>query len=306
MKIRFAVLLMSMLAVLVLTGCQTSKEGVLAEVNGIEITQEEFDRDFEVNKTRVEKQYGDDALSQVGIDGRTIGESLRDSILESLIIQKLILWDSNEKEITVSQDEVDASIDLWKDELGGDQAFNEFLDSNGFDLKYFSEYEKNRLLVEKHREIVLSGVEISDQKAQNYYGQNSDSLVEVKASHILLGTEEDAARVLQRLQNGEDFPTVAMLESLDSESAVRGGDLGYFSRGYYSIAEFEDEAFSLEVGEVSGIVKTEVGYHIIWIQDKLDTYEELSDKVIDTMKDESYYDYIEQLRENAKVSKYLE
>ena len=306
MKIRFAVLLMSMLAVLVLTGCQTSKEGVLAEVNGIEITQEEFDRDFEVNKTRVEKQYGDDALSQVGIDGRTIGESLRDSILESLIIQKLILWDSNEKEITVSQDEVDASIDLWKDELGGDQAFNEFLDSNGFDLKYFSEYEKNRLLVEKHREIVLSGVEISDQKAQDYYGQNSDSLVEVKASHILLGTEEDAARVLQRLQNGEDFPTVAMLESLDSESAVRGGDLGYFSRGYYSIAEFEDEAFSLEVGEVSGIVKTEVGYHIIWIQDKLDTYEELSDKVIDTMKDESYYDYIEQLRENAKVSKYLE
>ena len=306
MKIKFAVLLMSMLAVLALTGCQPSKEGVLAEVNGIEITQEEFDRDFEVNKTRVEKQYGDDALSQVGIDGRTIGESLRDSILESLIIQKLILWDSNEKEITVSQDEVDASIDLWKDELGGDQAFNEFLDSNGFDLKYFSEYEKNRLLVEKHREIVLSGVEISDQKAQNYYGQNSDSLVEVKASHILLGTEEDAARVLQRLQNGEDFPTVAMLESLDSESAVRGGDLGYFSRGYYSIAEFEDEAFSLEVGEVSGIVKTEVGYHIIWIQDKLDTYEELSDKVIDTMKDESYYDYIEQLRENAKVSKYLE
>jgi parvulin-like peptidyl-prolyl isomerase len=305
MKIRFALLLMSMLAVLGFTGCQPAKEGVLAEVNGIEITQDEFDRDFEVNKTRVEKQYGDDALSQVGIDGRTIGESLRDSILESLIIQKLILWDSNEKEITVSQDEVDASIDLWKDELGGDQAFNEFLDSNGFDLKYYSEYEKNRLLVEKHREIVLSGVEISDQKAQDYYGQNSDSLVEVKASHILLGTEEDAARVLQRLQNGEDFPTVAMLESLDSESAVRGGDLGYFSRGYYSIAEFEDEAFSLEVGEVSGIVKTEVGYHIIWIQDKLDTYEELSDKVIDTMKEESYYDYIEQLRENAKVSKYL-
>jgi foldase protein PrsA len=289
---------------LLLAGCQTVKEGIIAEVNGIEITQEEFDIEFQVNKSRFERQFGDDALSQVGMDGKTLGETLSENILENLIIQKLIEADSEKNGITVTDEEIAASIASISDELGGEQAFQDFLDSNSFDLAYFKKYEGEQLIVGKHRELVLSGIQITEEQARDYYSQKSDSLIEVKASHILLATEEDAARVLQRLQNGEDFASVAMLESLDSESAIKGGELGYFPRGYYSISEFEEQAFAIEEGEMSGVVRTEVGYHIILVQDRLDTYEELSEKVFDTIREESYYGYIEKLRAEAEVSKY--
>lgn len=306
MNKKIAAILLTLVLVALPAGCQNAREGVVAEVNGMEITQDEFDMEFQVNKARFERQYGDDALSQVGMDGKTLGESLSENILENLIIQKLIEVDSQENGISVTEEEIDQRISSVKEELGGEQAFQDFLDSNSFDLSYFRKYEREQLIIDKHRELILSGIEISDDEARDYYSQNSESLIEVKASHILLGSEEDALRVLQRLQNGEDFAQVAMLESLDSESAVRGGDLGYFSRGYYSISEFEEKAFSLEEGEVSGVVKTEVGYHIIWVQDRMDTYEELADKVIETIREEKYFQYIEELRAEAEVKKFTE
>jgi len=62
----------------------------------------------------------------------------------------------------------------------------------------------------------------------------------------------------------------------------------------------------LEEGEVSGVVKTEVGYHIIWVMDRMDTYEELADKVIETIREEKYFQYIEELRAEAEVKKFTE
>lgn len=306
MNKKLTTLLLTLAVMILLAGCQTTREGIMAEVNGIEITQEEFDMDFQVNKARFERQYGDNALSQIGMDGKTLGESLSENILENLIIQKLIEADSEKNGLSVTEEEIDQRIELVKEELGGEQAFQDFLTSNSFDLQYFRKYEREQLIIDKHRELVLSGIQINEDDARDYYSHNIESLIEVKASHILLGTEEDAIRVQQRLQNGEDFAQLAMLESLDSESAVRGGDLGYFPRGYYSISEFEEQAFSLREGEVSGIVKTEVGYHIIWVQDRIDTYEELSDKVIDTIREKKYYEYIEVLRAEAEVKKFTE
>lgn len=306
MNKKISTILLTMVVIALLAGCQTVREGVIAEVNGIEITQEEFDMEFQVNKARFERQYGDDALSQVGMDGKTLGESLSENILENLIIQKLIEADSEKNGISVNDEEIDQRIALVKEELGGEQAFQDFLSSNSFDTLYFRKYEREQLIIGKHRDLVLSGIQINEDEARDYYSQNNESLIEVKASHILLGTEEDALRVQQRLQNGEDFAQVAMLESLDSESAIRGGDLGYFPRGYYSISEFEEQAFELKEGETSGIVKTEVGYHIIWVQDRMDSYDELSDKVFETIREEKYYEYIEELRAEADVKKFGE
>jgi len=83
----------------------------------------------------------------------------------------------------------------------------------------------------------------------------------IRCAHILVDKESKAKEVLEKLKNGESFSKLAQEYSIDS-SRKRGGDLGYFGRGVM-VKEFENAAFSLKPGEVSGIVKTQFGYHII-------------------------------------------
>ena len=84
----------------------------------------------------------------------------------------------------------------------------------------------------------------------------------VRASHILVNTEKEANDLLARLKRGENFEELARLYSIDKASGSRGGDLGEFGRGDFR-PEFENSVFRLKIGELSGIVKTELGYHII-------------------------------------------
>lgn len=84
----------------------------------------------------------------------------------------------------------------------------------------------------------------------------------VRASHILLKTEKEAGDLVARLNRGENFEELAGQYSIDRASGARGGDLGEFGRGDLR-PEFENSVFRLKIGELSGIVKTELGYHII-------------------------------------------
>jgi len=83
----------------------------------------------------------------------------------------------------------------------------------------------------------------------------------IRCAHILVEKESVAKQVLDRLNSGEDFAKLAEEYSIDG-SRRRGGDLGLFGRGIM-VKEFESAAFSLKPGEVSGIVRTQFGYHII-------------------------------------------
>lgn len=84
----------------------------------------------------------------------------------------------------------------------------------------------------------------------------------IKCSHILVKKHSDALNVLERLKKGEKFANLAREVSLDSGSAKRDGNLGYFTKGMM-VKPFEEVAFKLERGEISEPVKTEFGYHII-------------------------------------------
>jgi parvulin-like peptidyl-prolyl isomerase len=83
----------------------------------------------------------------------------------------------------------------------------------------------------------------------------------VHCAHILVKTEKQVKEILERLKKGEKFSTIAKSVSL-CPSKKRGGDLGTFGRGQM-VKEFEKAAFALEKGQISGIVKTQFGYHII-------------------------------------------
>lgn len=90
----------------------------------------------------------------------------------------------------------------------------------------------------------------------------------VKASHILVKTEEEALKLKAEIKTGEDFAKAAMKVSL-CPSGQNGGDLGYFGRGQM-VKEFEDAAFSMQKGEVSNPIKTQFGYHLIYLTDTQD------------------------------------
>ena len=84
----------------------------------------------------------------------------------------------------------------------------------------------------------------------------------IKCSHILVQKQSEAITILDRIKKGEKFGKLAKELSIDSGSAKRDGSLGYFSRGKM-VKEFENAAFSLEVGKISEPIKTQYGYHII-------------------------------------------
>ena len=91
-------------------------------------------------------------------------------------------------------------------------------------------------------------------------------MTEVKASHILVQTEEEAIKLKEEILSGAEFADVAAVNSL-CPSGARGGDLGFFGKGQM-VKEFEDAAFSLKVGELSEPVKTNFGWHSILVTDK--------------------------------------
>lgn len=288
-----------------LSACAKNTEGLVGSVNGEGITQEEFDADFEVFKNLYERELGEDALEQTGMDGKTFGESLKESILEKLIMEKLIAKESEEMNISVNDEDVQKRLEQTITEMEGQENFDEFLTKNNISKDFFVENLRKELIVEQHKEEFLKTVTITEEDTMKYFEDNKDSAIILKASHILLATEDEAKAVLTKLNAGEDFATLATLESLDSVSAAKGGDLGYFGKGFM-IAEFEDAAMALEEGETSGIVKTEVGYHIIKVEEKKDTFEELKDEIVKVLKEQKYLDKVQALRDDAKVEKYME
>lgn len=307
-KFKFKKLLILGLVIIIaisIFGCKKDSKGMVADVNGVGITEEEFNEEFQVFKNEYERQLGADALKQVGQDGKTLGEQLKEEVIELLIMEKIISKEAESLNIVVTEEDVDKQVKAYVEETGGQEAFDELLKRNNYTYDYFVENMRKGLMVEKHKESYLNTITISDKESKDYFDLNKDDIVLISVSHILLGSEEDANKIIKRLNEGEDFATLATLESLHSVSAAQGGDLGYIGKGYLTVAEFEDAAFALKEGEISGVVKSEVGYHVIKLDDKKDTYEELKENIVQTLKNNQYLANIQSQRDKAKVNIYL-
>lgn len=125
---------------------------------------------------------------------------------------------------------------------------------------------------------------------------------QVHARHILVKTEEEAQTVLNRLQAGEDFTSLAKELSTDESTKEEGGDLGWFPRGVM-VPEFEEAAFALQPGETSGIVKTSFGYHIILVEER-DPDRELEPYLLEQRRASALGDWLEEQRQSEAVKRY--
>ena len=127
------------------------------------------------------------------------------------------------------------------------------------------EYEETLQVESALRRLRSTDLAATDTDVEKYYNDHRaeyDKPVELLASHILVSSEADAQTAMARLKSGEPFEEVAKEMSKDPATAIRGGKLAPFQRGTL-VPEFEDAAFALKNGEVSGIVKTQFGFHII-------------------------------------------
>lgn len=296
------------LAIMVLAGCQTAPKDSVAKVNGDYISKTEFDKTFGMVKKGYEAQFGPDILKQEGENGETFEKMIRKNILDALIMEKIELKEAKNNKISTTDEEVNELIKQYKEKLGGEKKYKEFLKDNFVDEAYFKEMVKKEITIEKYREDYINKAKATDEEARKFFEDNKESFEMVEASHILLEKEEDAKKVLEEIKNGGDFKALAKAKSKDEGSAKEGGSLGYFTREKM-VPEFSKVAFSLKPGEISEIVKSNHGYHIIKVENKIDKYEKMTDEgkksIIQNVKGKKLQEHLDKLREEADIKIYM-
>jgi parvulin-like peptidyl-prolyl isomerase len=137
---------------------------------------------------------------------------------------------------------------------------------------------------------------------EEYVGQQvPTSEPQIRVRHILLDTEEEAQAVLLRLEDGEDFATLATEVSTDTLSAELGGDLGWIPKGKMDTA-FDEVAFNLPVGEISDVVETPRGFHIILVEDS-DDDRELDPEILDQRRRDAFQVWLVDLEAEAEIER---
>ena len=140
-------------------------------------------------------------------------------------------------------------------------------------------------------------------KMEEYVGQQvPTSEPQIRVRHILLDTEEEAQAVLQRLEDGEDFAALATEVSTDTLSAELGGDLGWIPKGEMDTA-FDEVAFNLPVGEISDVVETPSGFHIILVEDR-DDDRELDAEILDQRRRDAFQVWLVDLEAEAAIERF--
>lgn len=252
MKKKLTAILLAVFLVTGLAGCGSKvPAGTVATVNGVAISQEELDANFN-QFMQMYEAYGVDTSDE------TLQINLRNSLLESLIVQELIVQEAENREITVSDEDVNAYIQSVKDSYGDADAYVKVLEENGYTEASYAEAVREQMVIELFRDDLVNHPEVVDV---------------AKARHILVATEEEALDVIAQLDKGADFAALAQDISTDMGSAVDGGDLGYFALNGDTtskmVIEFSDAVRAQEIGvHSSAPVQSQFGYHIILVEDR--------------------------------------
>jgi peptidyl-prolyl cis-trans isomerase C len=279
----------------------SNEEEIAASVNGKVITQIELEREILNLSHRYSIQTQDSSIP----------DDIESKALDNLITRELLYEASQKAQIKVEDSEVDENLQQAISRFPNREAFESVLKRENVtedDLK--SEIRYGLAIQNYVEDKYLSKATVSDQEIQTYYESNPGQFKHpemVKASHILIrvdAQEDDAQKaearkkieeVTKKIAAGEEFAELAKTYS-DCPSSSNGGDLGFFSRGQM-VPEFEEVAFSLKPNEISPVVETNFGFHIIKVSEKQaeGTYS------LDQVKPQ-----IEQVLTREKVQKLLE
>jgi peptidyl-prolyl cis-trans isomerase C len=283
----------------------TQLPDVLARVNGEPVSKADFDR----------------LLKNVEIGNGPIPAERRDQVLRNLLDQLItytvMTQEAKAKNVSVTDGEIDERIKQMRGPAS-DADFQKALEARSMSAEQLRTDAKVQLTIEKMMEAQVADVATAtDVEARDFYQKNPDKFKQgdsVRASHILLRLDPNAAEpakkqartriagLLKRARSGENFAALAKQHSQDG-SAQQGGDLGYFERGEM-VPAFSEAAFALKPGQISDVVTTQFGYHIVKVTDRKAAatvpFEQVSGQIVEYLSSQKKQERASQFVDDAK------
>ncbi|MDT8317108.1 MAG: peptidylprolyl isomerase [bacterium] len=287
---------------------------VVAKVNGVDLLKSDLEKIYSMISAQA-KMSGD-AKSDKEVIDVALGELLNMEVLKQ---------ESARRNIVPSPEDIESEMKTIRANFPDDAAFEATLKSKGLTIEGVKKSVTEQLSVQKMLEKeVQSKISISDKEISKFYSENPDYFKtkdSVRASHILIKTEENddekklaEARkkidaILVELKKGGDFAKIAQ-EKSEGPSAPNGGDLGYFGKGQM-VPSFEEAVYKLKVGEISDVVKTQFGFHVIKLVDIKEAGTTPLSEVEDSIKmflsrqkgEEVFKEFVAKLRSSASIEK---
>jgi len=213
---------------------------------------------------------------------------VRRQVLDWMIDQLLIEQTAVRMGARVSEAQVDAEFAKAK---GNDPAqFERWLKENGLTAESFKAKLHSELLGAAVRDAVTSYI--------------PSRMEQVCVRHILVSSENEARQILRQIKSNEDFTRLAKQYSKDMGTRETGGDLGFYPRGVLS-PEIDKVAFSLVVGQISDVIRTNFGYHIIQVTQR-DLAREITPEMMIALRQEAFMHWLEAERAKAKIEYLIE
>lgn len=297
-KLLTILVVVAVVAILIFAGSKIFQpkegNGIAAIVNGEEILWSQIDKQYNNLPAQLQQIFTHEVLLNQTID------------------EKLLMQQVESIGVEVNEEELDSLVARVRSQFT-EEELDQTLEAQGLTMESFIKQLAQRLRVNQFLSTQIPELVVTEQDIQDFFTENEDVLGTpemVSASHILVNSSELAEEVLTKLEAGEDFAALAAEYSMDG-TAQTGGDLGFFPKGVM-VPEFEEAAFSLEIGEVSVIVETDFGFHIITVTGKREAVEANLDDLRATIKfnlldtklrenQDKFNDYMQQLRESADI-----
>ena len=295
-------------------GAQVERiEGWVAKVNDVPVDSNEFYTELDKITARGAK-IPPDRLSRI-----------QQNILKRLIEKELVRQAVDKAGVKVNEVEVEAAFTEYKKRFQTEEQFDNYLKHGRVTLESIKARIRDKKALEKLIES-KGNLGVSDDEGKEFYAKNERFYIEkagVRASHVLVklpekatGEQEKAAMakvkdVQKRIKAGDDFAELAKKFS-EGPSAPKGGDLGFFGNGQM-VKEFEEAAFAMKVGDISGPVRTRFGFHIIKVVDKREerkkSFDEVKEQIEQSLRNKKFFQerrkLLEDLQKDAKIDKRL-
>jgi peptidyl-prolyl cis-trans isomerase C len=289
-------------------------DDVIGKINGNDVTR----KDLEKEVGYIVKQLGPGASPGFIQQNRA---QLEDRAFQSLVLKAQLAVYAGEQKVEVTDEEINERMTEFATNIGGEDALEEAMGRMGLDRQSLRQDIREGMLLERAVEQYRDTLPEPDTQAvESFYAENQDKFQlpdQVTASHILIGVEpgdspEDRAvkqaraeSVRQQLIEGADFAQLA-LENSTCPSKEEGGSLGTFGKGAM-VPAFDKAVFALEAGELSPVVETQFGYHVIRVTEQqkahLATLEEAREAIVKDLTDTSIGSWFEELVGRAEVEK---
>ncbi len=291
--------------------------GVAATVNGTEIAEDDVTDAVEEARARL-SLTDEDAWGQWMADNNYTPESVREEFIDTLVSQEIIRQAAAERDITVDSEEIQTYVSTMRDHYDSDQAWEEALAAVGLTEDEYCKNIEFSLLSSRLSDEVAADAE-PDQATMLSYAQMMASSYNgaKRSSHILFDADDEATAqdVLNRINSGQlDFAEAAKQYSKDTGSATNGGDVGWDCLANF-VTEYTDGLTPLAPGQVSGLVPSSFGIHIIKCTDQFVAPEEVTstdqlptefvdtirNMVASTSQSSAYTSWVEEQKTNAEI-----